>query len=288
MIRESRSAYPTLPVERACALLGVSRHLYYRALQAPAASVYPPPDTALPTAMERIVLEFPGYGYRRVTAQLRREGWTVNHKRVLHLMRTQGWLCRLHRRWIKTTQSAHGLRRYPNLIKRVVVERLNQVWVADLTYIRLPQGFAYLATILDAYSRKAIGWHLSRHLDARLVLAALEQALQARQPAPGFIHHSDQGVQYACGDYVSKLLAAGGQVSMAAKGCPRENAQAESFFRTLKVEEVYLQEYHDFAQAEAGLEYFIGAVYNQKRLHSALDYVPPTEFEENLLAAQRT
>jgi len=275
-------------VERACALLGVSRHLYYRALQAPEAGVPAPPDMALRDAMERIVLEFPGYGYRRVTAQLRREGWTINHKRVLHLMRTQGWLCRLHRRWIKTTQSAHGLRRYPNLIKAMVIERLDQVWVADLTYIRLPQGFAYLATILDAFSRKAIGWHLSRQLDASLVLAALEQALQARQPPPGFIHHSDQGVQYACGDYVARLLAAGGQVSMAAKGCPRENAQAESFFRTLKVEEVDLQEYHDLAEADAGLAHFIGAVYNPKRLHSALGYMPPTEFEENVLAALRT
>ena len=288
MIYTSRSHYPGLPVERACALLGVSRHLYYRALPAPEADVPAPPDMAWRDAMERIVLEFPGYGYRRVTAQLRREGWTINHKRVLRLMRTQGWLCRLHRRWIKTTQSAHGLRRYPNLIKAMVIERLDQVWVADLTYIRLPQGFAYLATILDAFSRKAIGWHLSRQLDASLVLAALEQALQARQPPPGFIHHSDQGVQYACGDYVSRLLAAGGQVSMAAKGCPRENAQAESFFRTLKVEEVDLQEYHDLADADAGLAHFIEAVYNQKRLHSALGYMPPTEFEENVLAALRT
>jgi transposase InsO family protein len=233
-------------------------------------------------AVERIVLEFGGYGYRRVTAQLRREGWQVNHKRVLRVMREESLLCHLKQRWTRTTDSAHGLRTYPNLLKEKTANGLNEIWVADITYVRLPQGFCYLAAILDAFSRKVIGWNLSETIDARLALGALEAAVQTRQPQAGFVHHSDQGVQYACRDYVERLEAAGAQVSMSGRGRPRDNAQAESFFRTLKTEEVYLQEgqgYSTVAEARKRLGQFVEVVYNQKRLHSSLGYVPPDEFE---------
>lgn len=157
---------------------------------------------------------------------------------------------------------------------------INQAWAADITYIRLPQEFVYLAVLLDAYSRRVVGWALSRRIDSELALAALERALPEREPAPGWIHHSDRGVQYACGAYVKRLEAVGAQISMSAKGTPRENAQAERFFRTLKEEEVYLQEYASLEEAERAIGHFIEAVYNEKRLHSALGYRPPTEFEQ--------
>ena len=202
-------------------------------------------------------------------------------------MREQGLLCRLKRRWVKTTDSAHGLRTFPNLLKDAKasdLSRLDQVWVADITYVRLGEGsgFCYVAAVLDAFSRRVVGWHISRAIDAALVLAVLEKAMTGRNPTPGWIHHSDQGVQYACRGYVERLLAAGARISMSRKGCPRDNAQAESFFRTLKVEEVYLQEYASFAQASACIGQFIEDVYNQKRLHSAIGYVPPAEFEQQL------
>jgi transposase InsO family protein len=235
--------------------------------------------------MEELVLEFPGYGYRRVTRQLQREGWYINHKRVLTLMRAHGLLCLPRKRWIATTDSVHGLEVYPNLVPQMEVARLDQLWVADLTYIRLPQGFCYLAVILDAFSRKVIGWELSHWLDARVAVTALERALQARQPAPGLVHHSDRGVQYACRNYIDLLLTAGARISMSGRGRPRDNAQAESFFRTLKMEEVYLQEYQSFEEASVCIDQFITAVYNRKRFHSSLGYVPPEEFEASILSA---
>lgn len=228
------------------------------------------------------MLEFAGYGYRRVTAQLRRDGWQINAKRVLRVMRQESLLCHLKRRWTQTTDSTHGLRTYPNLLKEKKAVRLNEIWVADITYVRLPHGFCYLAAILDAFSRKVVGWNLSETMDARLAVGALTLALQARQPHAGFVHHSDQGVQYACREYVERLEAAGAQVSMSGRGRPRDNAQAESFFRTLKTEEVYLQEgagYSTVAEARKRLGHFVETVYNQKRLHSSLGYVPPEEFE---------
>ena len=241
---------------------------------------------ALRAAVEEIGLEFPGYGYRRVTKALQRAGWTVNHKRVLRIMREEALLCQLKRRWVPTTDSRHGLTTYPNLLLlQTEVSQLNQVWVADITYIRLPRSFAYLAAILDAYSRKVIGWALSRWIDTALTLQALDQALATRPVESGLIHHSDRGVQYASSAYVEQLQEHGIQISMAARGNPYENAQAEAFFKTLKSEEVYLKEYRDIADAEQHLERFIEDVYNTKRLHSALGYRPPAEFEL-LLAKQ--
>jgi transposase InsO family protein len=265
-------------------LLGLNRGSYYRN---GAAAGSAPDAVALREAIEQVVLEFPAYGYRRVTKALQRAGRSVNHKCVLRIMREEGWLCRLRRRWVRTTDSKHGLTVYPNLLKQAgwrSLTGLDQAWVADITYIRLPQGFCYLAAILDAYSRKVVGWELSEAIDARLVVAALEQALHARQPAPGWIHHSDQGVQYACRDYVDRLEAAGARISMSGKGRPRDNAQAESFMRTLKHEEVYLQDYQTFTEAKQAISRFIEDVYNEKRLHSSLGYRPPSEFEELLVA----
>ncbi len=263
-------------MRRLCETLNVNRGWFY------AAAVQPPnaEETALRDRIEEIVLEFPGYGYRRVTATLRREGWGVNHKRVLRIMREESLLCQLQRRWVPTTDSRHGQERYPNLVKERAVTGLNQLWVADITYVRLPRAFAYLAAILDAFSRKVIGWALSRWLDTTVALQALDQALATREIRPGLIHHSDQGVQYASGAYVERLRTHGIRVSMASVGNPYENAQAEAFFRTLKREEVYLKDYQTFEEAHADLAHFIEQIYNAKRLHSALGYQPPDEFEE--------
>jgi transposase InsO family protein len=239
--------------------------------------------TALREAIERITLAFPAYGYRRVTAQLQRDGCWVNHKRVLRVMREESLLCQLQRGWVKTTDSEHGYRVYPNLLKEKgwrSLTGINQAWAGDITYIRLREEFVYLAVLLDAFSRRIVGWRLSRRIDAALVLGALEQAIGEREPPAGWIHHSDQGVQYACREYVERVVSAQGRVSMSAKGTPRENAQVERFMRTLKQEEVYLEEYAGYPDSEEGIGEFIEAVYNQKRLHSALGYRPPVEFEQ--------
>jgi putative transposase len=198
-------------------------------------------------------------------------------------MRQVSLLCKLKRRWVKTTDSEHGLRVYPNLLRNARPTGLDQAWVADITYVRLLEQFVYLATLMDAFSRRVVGWCLSREIDRHLVLTALDRALATRQPSASWIHHSDQGVQYVCSAYAERLLAAGARISMAAKGTPLENAQAERFFRTLKQEEVYLHDYETFAEAEASIGRFIEEVYNQKRLHSAIGYRPPTEFEQLFL-----
>jgi transposase InsO family protein len=238
-----------------------------------------PETIRLRDAIERIVLAFPGYGYRRVTQALARDGWAVNHKRVLRVMGEESLLCHLKRRFVPTTDSGHAWRTYPNLVKGMTFGAPDQAWVADLTSIRLPTTFVYLAAILDAYSRRCVGWALSRWIDTDLTLAALAMALATRQPAPGWIHHSDRGVQYASGAYLERLEAVGAQISMAARGNPYENAQAESFFKTLKYEEVYLKDYRTFEEALMNLESFIEEGYNTKRLHSCLGYRPPVEFE---------
>lgn len=276
MIAQVREEYPEMPIQRLCELMGVSRSWYY---ERPAPEHTAHADAELREAIERIVLEFPGYGYRRVTAALGREGWSVNHKRVLRIMREESLLCQIERRFKVTTNSAHAFARYPNLIKGTEIDELDRVWISDITYVRLPTTFCYLAAILDAYSRKCVGWHLSRFIDTRLTLSALEIALAARRPETGLIHHSDQGVQYASSEYVLRLKEAGARISMAAVGNPYENAKAESFFRNLKMEEVYLKDYCDFEEAEENIGEFIAEVYNQKRLHSSLGYLPPVEFE---------
>lgn len=276
MIRALHEDHADTSIRQLCRVAGVSRSwLYDRATM-------PDPATrtmALRDAIEEIVLEFPGYGYRRVTHALARDGWRVNHKRVLRVMRQESLLCQLQRQFVVTTDSQHRWRRYPNLIKDLVIDRLDHVWVSDITYIRLPTAFVYLAAILDALSRRCVGWALSRCIDTSLTLAALERALATRRPAPGLIHHSDQGVQYASGEYVNRLEDAGAVVSMAGRGNPYENAQAERFFRTLKSEEVYLKEYRTFEEAQENIGAFIDDVYNAKRLHSALGYRPPAEYE---------
>jgi putative transposase len=281
MIPALQATFPHLSLRRVCPLLGISRsgvHAARHGREPEAAAV------ALRDAIEHIVLAFPGYGYRRVTHHLRREGWTVNAKRVLRVMREEALLCQVKRRFLATTDSRHGFASYPNLLRGQMLSGPNQAWVADLTYIRLPTTFCYLAAILDACSRRVVGWELSPSIDTDLTLAALARAISARHPGPGLIHHSDHGVQYASTRYVDRLEAIGARISMAAIGNVYENALAESFFATLKREEVYLHEYRTVAEAETNLEHFIDDVYNHKRLHSSLGYRPPSEFETRFFA----
>lgn len=229
--------------------------------------------------LELLAREFSRYGVRRMTAQLQHEGFVVNRKRVYRLMQEQKLLCKVKKRFVVTTHSEHPYERYLNLYRGNIPLSLNQVWIADITYIRLRKGNAYLAMILDACSRKAIGWHLSRTPDASLPLAALEMAIATRQPPAGVIHHSDQGVQYACHAYTGLLKQHGFQISMSRKATPYDNAQAESFMATLKKEEVYLSEYRTYEEADTRLPRFIDDIYNRKRLHSSLGYLSPMAFE---------
>ena len=215
-----------------------------------------------------------------MTEALRRQGWRINRKKVLRVMREESLLCQLKKRFRPTTDSAHSLVIYPNLIKDAALDGVDQGWVADITYVRLPTTFCYLASILDDYSRYCVGWSLGRWIDTRLTLEALEMALAARRPSAGLIHHSDRGVQYASSEYIGRLEEVGAQISMAAVGNPYENAKAESFFRTLKkIEEVYLKDYRTFEEAEQNMGHCIEELYNEKRLHSSLGYMPPVEFE---------
>lgn len=277
MIVLAHQEHPEISLVQLCDLLDVSRSWYYESRYQADPD---PQDIALRDEIERIILEFSGYGYRRVTRELARRGWEVNHKRVLRIMQEESLLCQIKKRFvITTTNSRHGFPVYPNVLADVTLSAPDQAWVADFTYIRLRSAFVYLACILDAYSRRCVGWHLSREMNTQMTSRALQQAIGERHPLPGLIHHSDRGVQYASREYVEQLQAIGAQISMSAVGNPYDNAKAESFFKTLKQEEVYLKEYSSFIDAEENLTTFIGKVYNEKRLHSSLGYLPPAEFE---------
>lgn len=233
--------------------------------------------------IQSVALEMRSYGYRPITKELYRRGVIINSKVVLRLLREDNLLCLRRRAFVATTDSKHRFTVYPNLARDLVLTDINQLWVADITYIRLPRAFIYLAAVLDAYSRRCIGWALARSIDTRLPLAALKMALQTRRFRPGqLMHHSDQGVQYACYDYVQVLQQHQIVISMSRPGTPYDNAKAERFMRTLKYEEVYLNDYETFAEVLTSMEHFVEAVYNHKRLHSAIGYLPPAEFEASL------
>jgi putative transposase len=265
-------------VNALCQMTGISRSGYYRWRMPPPSF---PVEMELRDQMQQVALEFPAYGYRRITFELNRRGFAVNHKRVLRLMRQDNLLCLRHKSFVVTTDSRHNLPVYPNLARDIIPDGVNQLWRADITYIRLRNEFVYLAVVLDAYSRRVIGWALGRTLEAGLAVSALTMALRQRRPAPGLVHHSDRGVQYASYEYTDLLKQNGVQISMSRKGNPYDNAACESFMKTLKYEEVYRSEYRDLVDAYAQIGEFLERVYNQQRLHSALGYVPPAEFEQN-------
>jgi len=273
-------------VERMCRLAGVSRAGYYRHWQASAPRRE---EAALRDAIQRLALANRHYGYRRIAVLLGRDGWRANHKRVLRLMREDNLLCLRHAAFVPmTTDSRHGWRVVPNLARGLQLTDIDQLWVADITYVHLAEEFAFLAIVLDAFSRKVIGWALATHLKAELAIEALDQAIASRRPAPySVIHHSDRGVQYACAEYAARLAAHSIQPSMSRIGNPYDNAKAERFMRTLKEEEVDGRPYRDIIDARNRIGEFIETVYNRQRLHSALDYLSPDDYEADLIRLRR-
>jgi putative transposase len=265
------SLVPPYPVRVVCAVLALPRSTFYYQPAAPAAD-----DTPLRSALQRLAGEWPTYGYRRLTAQLRREGFIVNSKRVRRLMAELALLGHPPVRHIRTTNSKHPFPRYPNLVAARRATQPDEIWVADITYVRVRTEFVYLAVLMDVFTRSIRGWELGRTLEGSLTLRALRRALALGQPQ---IHHSDQGVQYAARGYVAQLEAVGAQISMATVGEPTENGYAERLMRTIKEECVSLTEFQDFADARAQLGRFLDQVYQQKRIHSALGYLTPAEFE---------
>jgi transposase InsO family protein len=281
-------------ISRVCGILGVPRATYYRAICGPAATGR---DTAIVGRMEHLVLTRPGYGSRRIARELSESGDRIarelsesgdriGRRRVRRIMRENSLLCQLKKRWTRTTDSSHGHRRYPNLITGLELQRPDHVWVSDITYLRLGHGFCYLAVILDAFTRKVVSWNLSRQIDSTLTVAALRVALRERDPAAGWIHHSDQGVQYACRGYIEAILSHHGRPSMSSKAYPYDNAKAESFFATLKKEYIYQEEHTTFDQVNAGIRYYIDDYYNRHRMHSSLGYLSPEQFEAKLTQPQ--
>ena len=265
-----------MSVDQMCEVAGFSRAGYYRFLHPDKPA---PADMELRNEMQKIAAEWPCYGSRRITQELKARGWEVNRKRIQRLMREDNLLCVAKRKFLVTTDSAHGMKVYPNLAGCLTLTGVDQLWVADITYIRLEEEFVYLAVILDAYSRKVIGWHLDRTLETSLTVGALRMALHGRTVNPELVHHSDRGVQYASGEYTQLLLDSGIRISMSRKANPWDNAACESFMKTLKYEEVYRTEYENLGHARASIGQFLEKVYNEKRLHSALQYLSPSEFE---------
>lgn len=282
MIAE-RAGQGGLTVERMCELSGVSRAGFYRHWEVSAPRQA---DTALRDAIQQVVVGKRFYGYRRVQRELGQRGHPANAKRVLRLMREDNLLCLRTRRFVPaTTDSQHGWRVWPNLARGLVTRNLNELWVADITYVRLREEFVYIAVVLDAHSRRVIGWALAQHLGASVAVQALRMALVERQPAPGLIHHSDRGIQYACADYLTLLADHGVQPSMSRVGNPYDNAKAESFMKTLKQEQVHGQQWRDLDALRVDLTTFFEITYNQQRLHSALGYQTPAGFEQQLCSS---
>jgi putative transposase len=276
------SVQGSLSIERMCQLAQVTRSGLYRFVreQRPVDE-----EMEVRSMIQQIALEHRRrYGYRRITAELRRRGLYVNHKRVLRMMRNDNLLAVQPRQFVVTTQSKHRLEIYLNLAGRMKLTGINQLWVADITYIRLQTEFVYLAVILDGFSRKVVGWALERSMTSALTLAALQRALAERQPPPGLVHHSDRGLQYAAWEYVQLLQQHHMIPSMSRPANPYDNASCESFIKTLKQEEIYVTEYRDLEHLRANITEFIEQYYNRCRLHSALDYRPPAEFEQESVA----
>lgn len=268
----------------ACQVAGVSRAGFYRHYEE-----HEPrqAEVALRDLIQQIALENRFYGYRRVQVEMEKRGVRANHKRVLRLMRADNLLAVRQRRFVFTTNARHTYAVYPNLAARLALTGINQLWVADITYVRLRETFVYLAVVLDAYSRRVVGWELGEDLRAELALGALNRALADRPVQPGIVHHSDRGVQYAAEAYVARLQAYGFAISMSRSGNPYDNARAESFLKTLKSEEMAMHRYRDLQDARASIRHFIEDVYNTRRLHSALGYVAPAAFEQQPAGGRR-